>query len=100
MTVAAVRLEDLSILNEFDRHIEHSELRERTLNDRAENTPKIVEEIACERAKENLKKFDLGVKKSLSEETGEGITPPLVFHLYGEMGKGNKACCCSTLLPK
>lgn len=45
-------LEDLSMLNEFDRHIEHSELTEGTLNERATNVPKSVEEIVCERMRD------------------------------------------------
>lgn len=45
-------LGDLSMLNEFDRHIEHSELTEGTLNERAANVPKSVEEIVCERMRD------------------------------------------------
>lgn len=41
-------LEDLVVLNEFDRHTEHSELTEETLNMRALDKPKNVEEIVCE----------------------------------------------------
>ena len=41
-------LADLSALNEFDRHTEHSELTEGTLNDRAFAVPKSVEEIVYE----------------------------------------------------
>lgn len=41
-------LEDLSMLNEYDRHIEHSELTETTLNKRASDKPKTIEEIVHE----------------------------------------------------
>lgn len=41
-------LEDLSELNEFDRHIEHSDLTELTLNRRALDKLKTVEDIAYE----------------------------------------------------
>lgn len=41
-------LEDLSELNEFDRHIEHSDLTEFTLNRRAVDKPKTTEDIAYE----------------------------------------------------
>jgi len=41
-------LEDLSALNEFDRHTEHSELTEATLNKRALEKPRTVEEIVYE----------------------------------------------------
>jgi RNA polymerase sigma-70 factor (ECF subfamily) len=41
-------LDDLSALNEFDRHAEHSELTEGTLNERAFIVPKSVEEIVYE----------------------------------------------------
>jgi len=41
-------LEDLSALNEFDRHTEHSNLTETTLNKRTLDKPKTVEEIVYE----------------------------------------------------
>ena len=41
-------LDDLSALNEFDRHMEHSELTEGALNERAFIVPKSVEEIVYE----------------------------------------------------
>ena len=42
-------LDDLSILNEFDNHAEHSELTETSLNKRAFHKPESVEKIVCER---------------------------------------------------
>lgn len=39
-------LSDLSIMNEFDRHIEHSKLNENTLNKRIFNVERGVEDIA------------------------------------------------------
>lgn len=41
----AFELEDLSYLNECDRHIEQSELSEETLEQRMRKTPSSVEEI-------------------------------------------------------
>lgn len=41
----AFELEDLSYLNEWDRHIEQSELSEETLEQRMRKTPSSVEEI-------------------------------------------------------
>ncbi len=38
-------LSDLSIMNEFDRHIEHSKLNENTLNKRSFNVERGVEDI-------------------------------------------------------
>ena len=38
-------LSDLSIMNEFDRHIEHSKLNENTLNKRIFNVERGVEDI-------------------------------------------------------
>ena len=38
-------LEDLSYLNVWDRHLEQSEVRESTLNERAVESPETVEEI-------------------------------------------------------
>lgn len=38
-------LEDLSYLNVWDRHLEQSEVRESTLNERAVKIPETVEEI-------------------------------------------------------
>ena len=40
-------LDDISILNEFDRHTEHSELTEETLNKRAWDKPASIEESVC-----------------------------------------------------
>lgn len=40
-------LEDKSYLNFFDRYIEHSELTESSLNERAMNKAEMVEEIVC-----------------------------------------------------
>jgi len=40
-------LDDISILNEFDRHTEHSELTDETLNARAWDKPASVEESVC-----------------------------------------------------
>jgi len=40
-------LDDISILNEFDRHAEHSELTEETLNKRAWDKPASIEESVC-----------------------------------------------------
>lgn len=40
-------LEDKSYLNFFDRHIEHSELTEDSLNERAMSKAEMVEEIVC-----------------------------------------------------
>jgi len=42
-------LDDLSILNEFDNHTEHSELTEASLNKQAFHKLESVEEIVCER---------------------------------------------------
>ena len=48
-TFDSFELEDLSMLNEFDNHTEHSELTEASLNKRAFHKPESVEEIVCER---------------------------------------------------
>lgn len=40
-------LEDKSYLNYFDRYIEHSELTEASLNERAVSQPESVEEMVC-----------------------------------------------------
>ena len=40
-------LDDISILNKFDRHTEHSELTEETLNKRAWDKPASIEESVC-----------------------------------------------------
>src|SRR5690625_4652589 len=37
-------LEDLSEMNEFDNHIEHSELTETTLHNRLKNKPSLLED--------------------------------------------------------
>jgi len=44
-TFNGFELEDLSMLNEFDNHTEHSELTEASLNKRALHKPESVEEI-------------------------------------------------------
>lgn len=48
-TFNGFELEDVSAMNEFDRHIKHSELTEATLNKRAFHKPKTVEEIVNDR---------------------------------------------------
>lgn len=42
----AFELEDLSYLNEWDRHIEQSELSEETLEQRMRKTPSSVEDVS------------------------------------------------------
>ena len=44
-TIDSFELEDKRQMNEYDRHIEHSELLESTLNNRAVNKPINMEEI-------------------------------------------------------
>ena len=46
-TFDSFELEDLSMLNEFDNHMEHSELTEASLNKRAFHESESVEEIVC-----------------------------------------------------
>jgi len=48
-TFDSFELEDLSMLNEFDNHTEHSELTEASLNRRALHKPESVEDTVCRR---------------------------------------------------
>lgn len=47
-------LEDLSVLNEFDNHTEHSELTEGSLNNRAFHKPESVEDAVIHKLQDEL----------------------------------------------
>lgn len=51
-TFNSFELEDISYLNEWDRHIEHSEIWDRHLNGRAVEKPELVENIVFKNLQE------------------------------------------------
>ena len=72
-------LSDLSIMNEFDRHIEHSKLNENTLNKRIFNVERGVEDIVINKIEKQklhiaLDSFPLKQKNRIQKYFFENLT--------------------------
>lgn len=71
-------LEDLSVLNEFDNHTEHSELTEGSLNKRAFHKPESVEDAVIHKLQdESLRKAITGLPETQRRR--------LTLYYFGEL---------------